>query len=236
MSVLSSGYFNKNDLISLIKYSNYNVFYNSNRNYEKKYYSLITHLHDFSYRNLCNNNGLWKLKISSIDIHSFNNYFIQAWGNRSNNYSDNITIDYISNTIDYIQKNDQLSLTCSNSIDYLSDFIHVVFNNKNPWPTLIYFSKFISTFLPDLAIPFDTVSLNKIAREYNFSGDTKKIKDYIAIHQKLKTDIIHFLNKNSITVVDLKKFDDFSLINQKQLFKLDQTPLNRPIDKIYYSV
>jgi hypothetical protein len=237
MSTLSSGFFNKHDITSIIKLSNYNVFYNSRRNYENKYYSLINLLHEFKEDNLdCGNNGLWKLKISAISINSFNNYFIGAWGNRSNFFSDNISIDHINNSIDYIKKTNQVSLICPNSIEYLSDFIKNVFNNKNPWPTLIYFSKFISTFLPDLAIPFDTASLNKIARDYRISGDTKKISDYVSIHNKLKKDLISFLNNNNITVVNFKELDDFTLLKQKTLFSLNQTPLNRPIDKIYYSV
>jgi hypothetical protein len=237
MSIISSGLFNKNDFISIIKFSNYNVYYNSNREYEPKYYTLITLLHEFCTESLdYGNNGIWKLKITSIDIDTFNKHFIGAWGNRSNNYSDFVLIDYILNAIKYIQDNRQISLTCNESIKYLSDFVEFVFNNSNPWPTLIYFSKFVSTFLPDLAIPFDTASLSKIAREYKINGDTKDLIDYINIHSNLKKDLLGFLKTYSMTIADLKELDDNSLIGKKQLFKLNQTPLNRPIDKIYYSV
>jgi hypothetical protein len=239
MSILSSGFYNKSDLKAIIKFSNYNVFYNSDRNYESNYYSLVNLLHEFKpvYLNH-DNNGFWVLKISSINIDSFNNYFIHAWGDRSNHYKKHISIDIISNAIKYIKINKQLSLICSNSIEYLKNFIKEVFNNQNPWPTLIYFSKFISTFLPDLGIPFDTASLKKIARDYKIkiNGNTYNVDNYISIHSGIKKDIIDFLNNNSMSVVDLKKLDDFSLIKQKQIFVLNQTPLNRPIDKIYYSV
>lgn len=237
MSIISSGFFNKYDLISIIKFSNYNAYYNSNREYEPKYYSLITLLHEFCIKSLdYENNGIWKLKIKSIDIDTFNEYFIGAWGNRSNNYSDFVSINYISNAIKYIQNEQQISLTCNESIEYLSNFIKFVFKNQNPWPTLIYFSKFVSTFLPDLAIPFDTASLSKIAREYRINGDARNLSDYIKIHANLKKDILGFLKTNSMTIVDLKELDDNTLIGRKHLFKLHQTPLNRPIDKIYYSV
>ena len=88
MSIFSSGLFSKNDFVSIIKFSNYNVNYNSNRDYENNYFSLITRLHEFRTENLnYGNNGIWRLKVAQIDITTFNSFFIGAWGNRSNNYS-----------------------------------------------------------------------------------------------------------------------------------------------------
>jgi len=237
MSIFSSGLFSKNDFVSIIKFSNYNVNYNSNRDYENNYFSLITRLHEFRTENLnYGNKGIWRLKVAQIDITTFNSFFIGAWGNRSNNYSEFMKQDYIDRAIKYIEGKGQKTLTCDDSIGYLSDFVEFVFCKSNPWPTLIYFSKFVSTFLPDIAIPFDTASLSKVAREYRISRNTKELADYINIHSNLRKDVLEFLNHNSMCVEDLKMLDDSTLIGRKHLFKSNQTPLNRPIDKIYYSV
>ncbi len=56
------------------------------------------------------------------------------------------------------------------------------------------------------------------------------------MHKMIKNDLISFLNRNNMSAIELKNLDNYQLVNQKQLFDLNHVPLNRPIDKIFYSV
>ena len=108
-------------------------------------------------------------------------------------------------------------------------------------------SKYCSTFLPDLAIPVDTKSLPDIMTDNRISAALYLPAHYIDLHTEIKKNLAVFLTNNNAAAPDFKILDDYSPINPKKVslkninhgknfFKLQETPLTRPIDKIYYSV
>jgi hypothetical protein len=261
MSILyeaaTNGIFTPDDLKVLIKRSNYFV---SSTQYEDNYYEMITRLHKFETcdnvefdTKFCNN-GLWKLNIDNkIPITDFIEMFVKAWGGRNKNFT--ILINHIKNSdiinkvYDFIDKT-PVTLLHSAYMDYMHAFVEYIFPTYPVIPggnftSLVYISKFCSTFLPDLCIPVDTASLNTLAGEYKIRlyKQEGNIAIYYKIHEYIRNDLLKLLEYQlSSNVVAFKLIDTFgsmwrdSSVTEVKYFDPCQIPLNRPIDKIYYSV
>lgn len=109
----------------------------------------------------------------------------------------------------------------------------------------IYKSKMLSLLLPDIAVPFDTVSLNAMVRSFNLSyGDS-----YTTLLNAIRHYCIRLLENERIGLEEFRRLDalgeagtfDKDLIalsipdrDYGSVFDPSERPLSRVIDKIFY--
>lgn len=131
------------------------------------------------------------------------------------------------NSLTKLANQHRYTYLCDDAFDKIQELINEIQIVCHEDTTGVYTSKLISQLFPDIAIPFDTASKQKM------EDNKYKPNSY---GQDMKLDIQQFIQRNKLSMIDFRTLDDApeNIWQPNHTLKGSLTSCSRVIDKLFY--
>ncbi|HMU88899.1 MAG TPA: hypothetical protein PKC11_14905, partial [Agitococcus sp.] len=135
--------------------------------------------------------------------------------------------DGYGNSLTKLASQFRYTYLCDDAFDKIQKLINEIQVVCQDDTTGVYTSKLISQLFPDIAIPFDTASKQKM------EDNKYKPNSY---GQDMKLDIQQFIERNKLSMIDFRTLDDApeNIWQPNHTLKGPLTSCSRVIDKLFY--